>query len=131
MCRRAAMKFVRRRCQIARSSFHYAIWFRTQYLLFYRLLSLSSWRLTALYLLNHERTVEKLNGHPPSQLFGFASSSLKCQILKFRLLCFEHNPASSGIPRGTLSTAKMASLPQKKYYRQRAHSNPIADHCFD
>ena len=21
--------------------------------------------------------------------------------------------------------------PQKKYYRQRAHSNPIADHCFD
>jgi len=25
----------------------------------------------------------------------------------------------------------MTSLPQKKYYRQRAHSNPIADHCFD
>nr|CAG4637290.1 EOG090X0BSB [Ceriodaphnia reticulata]SVE73147.1 EOG090X0BSB [Ceriodaphnia reticulata] len=25
----------------------------------------------------------------------------------------------------------MVSLPQKKYYRQRAHSNPIADHCFD
>ncbi|XP_049816917.1 tRNA (guanine-N(7)-)-methyltransferase [Schistocerca nitens] len=24
-----------------------------------------------------------------------------------------------------------AALPQKKYYRQRAHSNPIADHCFD
>ncbi|XP_044731791.1 tRNA (guanine-N(7)-)-methyltransferase [Chrysoperla carnea] len=23
------------------------------------------------------------------------------------------------------------SLPQKKFYRQRAHSNPIADHCFD
>ncbi|XP_017884977.1 tRNA (guanine-N(7)-)-methyltransferase [Ceratina calcarata] len=22
-------------------------------------------------------------------------------------------------------------LPQKKYYRQRAHSNPIADHCFE
>ncbi|PSN29120.1 tRNA (guanine-N(7)-)-methyltransferase [Blattella germanica] len=22
-------------------------------------------------------------------------------------------------------------LPQKKYYRQRAHSNPIADHCID
>jgi len=21
--------------------------------------------------------------------------------------------------------------PQKKYYRQRAHSNPMADHCFD
>jgi len=24
-----------------------------------------------------------------------------------------------------------AKLPQKKYYRQRAHSNPIADHCFE
>ncbi|XP_023947048.1 tRNA (guanine-N(7)-)-methyltransferase [Bicyclus anynana] len=23
------------------------------------------------------------------------------------------------------------TLPQKKYYRQRAHSNPIADHCFE
>ncbi|XP_055843840.1 tRNA (guanine-N(7)-)-methyltransferase [Episyrphus balteatus] len=23
------------------------------------------------------------------------------------------------------------SLPQKRYYRQRAHSNPIADHCFE
>lgn len=23
------------------------------------------------------------------------------------------------------------SLPRKKYYRQRAHSNPIADHDFD
>lgn len=23
------------------------------------------------------------------------------------------------------------SLPQKRHYRQRAHSNPIADHCFD
>lgn len=22
------------------------------------------------------------------------------------------------------------SLPQKRFYRQRAHSNPIADHCF-
>ncbi|KAJ8970801.1 hypothetical protein NQ317_015878 [Molorchus minor] len=25
----------------------------------------------------------------------------------------------------------VASLPQKRFYRQRAHSNPIADHCFD
>ncbi|XP_048580629.1 tRNA (guanine-N(7)-)-methyltransferase-like isoform X2 [Nematostella vectensis] len=25
----------------------------------------------------------------------------------------------------------MAALPQKKYYRQRAHSNPMADHTFD
>ncbi|XP_022112641.2 tRNA (guanine-N(7)-)-methyltransferase [Pieris rapae] len=23
------------------------------------------------------------------------------------------------------------ALPQKKYYRQRAHSNPMADHCFE
>ena len=23
------------------------------------------------------------------------------------------------------------NLPKKRYYRQRAHSNPIADHCFD
>lgn len=23
------------------------------------------------------------------------------------------------------------ALPQKRYYRQHAHSNPIADHCFD
>lgn len=23
------------------------------------------------------------------------------------------------------------ALPQKRHYRQRAHSNPIADHCFD
>ena len=22
-------------------------------------------------------------------------------------------------------------LPKKKFYRQRAHTNPIADHCFD
>ncbi|GLH10470.1 tRNA (guanine-N(7)-)-methyltransferase [Gryllus bimaculatus] len=29
------------------------------------------------------------------------------------------------------SASTVASLPQKKYYRQRAHSNPIADHCFD
>nr|CAG4645756.1 EOG090X0BSB [Lynceus sp. MCZ IZ 141354] len=25
----------------------------------------------------------------------------------------------------------VSRLPQKKFYRQRAHSNPIADHCFD
>ncbi|KAH0569138.1 tRNA (guanine-N(7)-)-methyltransferase isoform X1 [Cotesia glomerata] len=28
-------------------------------------------------------------------------------------------------------TDKIISLPQKKYYRQRAHSNPIADHCIE
>ena len=26
---------------------------------------------------------------------------------------------------------KKLSLPQKKYYRQRAHSNPISDHLVD
>lgn len=31
----------------------------------------------------------------------------------------------------TEETASSLSLPQKRYYRQRAHSNPIADHCFD
>ncbi|XP_058810691.1 tRNA (guanine-N(7)-)-methyltransferase isoform X3 [Phymastichus coffea] len=28
-------------------------------------------------------------------------------------------------------TTVTKSLPQKKYYRQRAHSNPIADHCIE
>ncbi|CAH0555011.1 unnamed protein product [Brassicogethes aeneus] len=28
-------------------------------------------------------------------------------------------------------SSEVVSLPQKRYYRQRAHSNPIADHCFD
>lgn len=28
-------------------------------------------------------------------------------------------------------SAPALSLPQKRYYRQRAHSNPMADHCFD
>lgn len=28
-------------------------------------------------------------------------------------------------------TDKIIALPQKKYYRQRAHSNPIADHCIE
>ena len=32
-------------------------------------------------------------------------------------------------PEEASSPAK--KLPQKKYYRQRAHSNPMADHCFD
>jgi tRNA (guanine-N7-)-methyltransferase len=26
---------------------------------------------------------------------------------------------------------EVVCLPQKRYYRQRAHSNPIADHCFE
>lgn len=30
-----------------------------------------------------------------------------------------------------LEKSNVLSLPQKRYYRQRAHSNPIADHCFE
>eukprot|EP00043_Microstomoeca_roanoka_P007235 m.69692 g.69692 ORF g.69692 m.69692 type:complete len:114 (+) comp13749_c0_seq1:198-539(+) len=28
-------------------------------------------------------------------------------------------------------TADPAALPQKRYYRQRAHANPLSDHSFD
>ena len=34
-------------------------------------------------------------------------------------------------PVEEMETESEAKLPQKKFYRQRAHSNPIADHCFD
>ena len=34
-------------------------------------------------------------------------------------------------PVEEMDTESEAKLPQKKFYRQRAHSNPIADHCFD
>ena len=30
-----------------------------------------------------------------------------------------------------LINMEAVELPQKKYYRQRAHSNPLADHSFD
>lgn len=30
-----------------------------------------------------------------------------------------------------MDTSEALNLPQKKFYRQRAHSNPIADHCID
>ncbi|KAF7280056.1 tRNA (guanine-N(7)-)-methyltransferase [Rhynchophorus ferrugineus] len=30
-----------------------------------------------------------------------------------------------------MDTSSSLSLPQKRHYRQRAHSNPMADHCFD
>lgn len=29
------------------------------------------------------------------------------------------------------SKMEVVQLPQKKFYRQRAHSNPICDHIFD
>lgn len=31
----------------------------------------------------------------------------------------------------SVETEESVRLPQKRFYRQRAHSNPIADHCFD
>ncbi|KAI1294726.1 tRNA (guanine-N(7)-)-methyltransferase [Halotydeus destructor] len=37
---------------------------------------------------------------------------------------------SVALTESKLPSEPMA-LPKKKYYRQRAHSNPIADHCFD
>lgn len=30
-----------------------------------------------------------------------------------------------------MANQKTLALPQKKYYRQRAHANPIADHCIE
>ena len=30
-----------------------------------------------------------------------------------------------------MASPVVKKAPQKRYYRQRAHSNPIADHCFD
>ena len=34
-------------------------------------------------------------------------------------------------PSDTTEGELVEKLPKKKFYRQRAHSNPIADHCFD
>ena len=34
-------------------------------------------------------------------------------------------------PVEEMETESEVKLPKKKFYRQRAHSNPIADHCFD
>ncbi|CAG2108629.1 unnamed protein product [Medioppia subpectinata] len=33
--------------------------------------------------------------------------------------------------KSSSTTADSIALPQKRFYRQRAHSNPIADHCFE
>jgi len=32
---------------------------------------------------------------------------------------------------GAVNGGGKLQLPKKRFYRQRAHSNPIADHCFD
>lgn len=34
-------------------------------------------------------------------------------------------------PQPLPPTSLVTGLPQKRFYRQRAHSNPIADHSFD
>lgn len=39
-------------------------------------------------------------------------------------------PASGGEEEEAVASAPVG-LPQKRYYRQRAHSNPLADHSFD
>ena len=41
------------------------------------------------------------------------------------------NESSWSIIHGGRGMTTKMELPQKKYYRQRAHSNPLADHTFD
>jgi len=41
------------------------------------------------------------------------------------------NGDSETLKRGHEEGGEDVGLPKKRYYRQRAHSNPIADHCFD
>ena len=38
---------------------------------------------------------------------------------------------SSDTEEAAASNGTELALPQKRYYRQRAHSNPIADHCLE
>lgn len=40
----------------------------------------------------------------------------------------EHNTSGDSCDK---MEQNVIALPQKRHYRQRAHSNPIADHCFD
>ena len=40
------------------------------------------------------------------------------------------NESNEKTEESAIST-ELVSLPQKRFYRQRAHSNPIADHCFE
>lgn len=39
--------------------------------------------------------------------------------------------STTAAEKTTTAAETTAKLPQKRHYRQRAHSNPIADHCFD
>jgi len=39
--------------------------------------------------------------------------------------------SEKALSKGAPSNDNLAKLPQKKFYRQRAHSNPMADHSFD
>jgi hypothetical protein len=42
----------------------------------------------------------------------------------------DHTAGGGGAPAAT-DSATGAQLPRKRFYRQRAHSNPLADHTFD
>jgi len=46
---------------------------------------------------------------------------------------FDDNRSESNgsVDKLSASSGDLVALPQKRFYRQRAHSNPIADHCFD
>ena len=37
----------------------------------------------------------------------------------------------SAIDEAQQPDSESSKKPQKKYYRQRAHTNPLSDHCFD
>ena len=44
----------------------------------------------------------------------------------------DHKSESNGSSEKLCEVSEdLMSLPQKRFYRQRAHSNPIADHCFE
>ena len=71
---------------------------------------------------------------PKLQQFMFDSLN---KIMKKRILCIYysdlvcHFRMSNKRPTGESDVELVGKLPKKKFYRQRAHSNPIADHCFD
>ena len=39
--------------------------------------------------------------------------------------------SSGEVTKEEVSSSALVGLPQKRYYRQRAHSNPLADHTFE
>ncbi len=55
--------------------------------------------------------------------------TVEVAIVSFLFSC--HTKGTMEKSSAGCSPAVPPSLPQKRFYRQRAHSNPIADHCFD